>query len=55
MKPEAITFQATFGGMRTTVDGGVRITLDLVEVPSEIVKNLLDAKEKLLSCAIVPD
>lgn len=51
---EPITFQASLYGIRTTIDGGIRITLDIPESSSSIVKELLDAKQKVLNCAIVP-
>ncbi len=50
---EAITFLAVLGPIRTSVDGGLSVTLHLAEYESETVKKLLDARNQNLQCAIV--
>lgn len=50
---EPITFQATLVGIRTTVDSGTNVTFSIPETHSQAVKELFDAKRKILNCAIV--
>lgn len=38
------TCEAVIDGIRTTVDGGVRITLDLSSNDNELIKSLMDIK-----------
>jgi hypothetical protein len=54
--PEAIRFTAIVYKVQTLVDGGVRVTLDLVDAKPETVLELIQARQPgiLLETAAVP-
>jgi hypothetical protein len=52
---DEITFVANIAGIRTTIDGGINITLSIPETDSDTVKKLLDARGKNLHCAMLPE
>jgi hypothetical protein len=54
--PEAIRFTAQVFKMQTLIDGGVRLTLDLVDAKPETVLKLIQARQPgiLLETAAVP-
>lgn len=51
-----VRFQAQVYKLQTLVDGGLRLTLDLGEVPAETIVKLFDAKQPgiILEVAAVP-
>lgn len=50
-----ITFVANISSIRTTVDGGLNVTLSLPATDSETIKKLFEAKEKNLHVAMIPE
>lgn len=56
MADEAIRFAAQVFKVQTTIDGGIRLTLDLGEAETEVAKRLMDIKRAsgLLAIAAVP-
>lgn len=52
---DSIVFVCSISGIRTTVDGGVNVTLSVPQTDSETIKKLFDAMQKNLHCALVPE
>jgi hypothetical protein len=51
---EQISFQATFFKATTTVDGGLRISLDIPEHQAQIFVDLMKCQKRVLEVAIIP-
>ena len=56
MSDSAIRFSAQVVKVQTTIDGGIRLTLDLGEAETETAKHLMDIRRAggLLEIAAVP-
>lgn len=50
-----ITFVANIAGIKTTVDGGVNLTLSIPETDTETIKKLFDSRSKNLHVGIVTE
>lgn len=51
---ESISFQATFFKATTTVDGGLRISLDIPEHQAQVFVDLIKYQKRVLEVAIIP-
>lgn len=51
---ESITFQATFFKATTTVDGALRISLDIPETQAQAIVELIKYQKRVLEVAIIP-
>lgn len=52
--PESISFQAIFNKAQTTVDGGLRIALDLDTSQAQAMVDLIRLQGRTLEVAIIP-
>lgn len=52
---EGLAFKAIIHRISTTVDGGIRVQLDIPETDSQVAKELLDLRGSVLSVGIVPE
>jgi len=53
LSKNAIKFQATVEGVKTLVDGGIRITLDLPETAIDKAAMLMECKRQMIPLKII--
>jgi hypothetical protein len=50
-----IVFVASISAIKTTVDGGINLTLSIPETDSETVKKLFDSRNQRIHCGLIPE